>query len=367
MKAVIFLIWTLVPLVLSSSSLGSHKPGCRVPESSCRWIENDWTGHGGAFLDPSFALFGCRKLNGEGFPGDPQLGCLVPPGWACYENTTVSSPPVVTAATYPPGPARTLLPSQERSRVEPEIRSLVPTPHYSGRSDSTESTLSSTGEIKFRSYRIINYYNPRWQTTTSVYPVMGGKKLNKDVASLGFTSQEYSSASGTPSNPIQTTSIDVTPSFSSPQRPVTRARPAPFDIASHLHDIIPFTTTPYADNETTRPSVPSPDDVTKPILDVTCVDRARLFWSDFKITWGAAWNDQCGCQKLFRAMDRRGLVMGWSCKQSADNNGYIMQAEGYRPRSPRSLVADAIREAFEPVCTRLSFFWGGPVLTERWV
>lgn len=367
MKAVTSPFWTLVPLVLSSLSLGSHKPKCRVPESSCRWIENGWTGHGGAFLNPSFALFGYRKLNGKGFPGNPQLGCLVPPGWACYENTTVSSSSVITTATYPPVPARTLLPSQERSRAEPEIRSLVPTPHYPGRPDPTEPTLSSTGEIKFCSYRILNYYNPRWQTTTSVYPTMGGKKLNKDVAPLSFTSQEYSSASSTPSNQIQTTSIDVTPSFSSSQRPVTRARPAPFDFASHLHDIIPFTTTPYADNETTRPSVPSPDDVTKPTLEVTCVDRARLFWSDFKITWGAAWNDQRGCQKLFRAMDRRGLVIGWSCKQSADNNGYIMQAEGYRPRSPRSLVADAIREAFEPVCTRLSFSRGGPLLTERWV
>lgn len=359
MKAVIFLTWTLVPLVLSSSSLRPHKPVCRVPESYCRWIENGRAGHGGAFPDPSVALFGCRKLNGEVCPGDPQLGCLVLPGWACYENTIILSSAVITTATYPPVPTRTLLPSlpsQERSRAEPEIRTLVPTPHYSGRLDSTKPTLSPPDEIKFRSYRIINYYNPKWQTTTSLYPAMDSKKLNKDVALPSFTSQEYSSASDTPSNPIRTRAIDVTLSISLPQHPVTRARPAPFDFASHLHDIIPFTTTIYADNGTTRPSVPSPDDFTKPILEVTCVNRARLFWSDFKITWSAAWNDQRGCQKLFRAMDRRGPVMGWSCKQAADNNGYIMQAEGHRPRSPRSLVADAIREAFEPVRTRLLIF-----------
>lgn len=30
-----------------------------------------------------------------------------------------------------------------------------------------------------------------------------------------------------------------------------------------------------------------------------------------------------------------------------------MEARGHRPRSPRSLVADAIREAFEDVCIEL--------------
>lgn len=261
---------------------------------------------------------------------------------------------MVIITTYPPVPTRILLPSlpsQERSQANPGVRTLVSTLHYSERMDSTEPSLSSTSETKFHSYRIINYYNPKWQKTTSAYAVIDSK-LNKDVVPLGFTPQE-SPTPGSPSYPIQTTVTSTTRSSSLPQYSITRIRPAPFDAASHLHEIIPFTTAPYAEDGITRPSVPGPDDLIKPILEVTCVDRTRLFWSDFKITWSAAWNDQRGCQRLFRAMIRRGPVIGWRCKQAADSNGYIMQAGGNRPRSPKFLVADAIREAFEPVRIQL--------------
>lgn len=259
-------------------------------------------------------------------------------------------------AIYPSAPAQTLLPPmhrQERSRVEPEVKLLVPTSYYSERLDLTgpAQSSSSMSKVKFHSHRIINYYKPKLQgaTCTSVYATIYSKKFNKDVFSPEYTLKGSSSTSDSPGPPIQTKITDVTYS-SSLQPPITSIRPVQFDAASHLHEIIPFTTPIYAEEDgMTRSSVPNPDDFTKPILEVTCVDRTRFFWSDFKITWSTAWNDQRGCQNLFRAMERRGLVTGWSCKQAADNNGYVMQAEGHRPRSPRRLVADAIREAFELV------------------
>ncbi|KAH8145625.1 uncharacterized protein LAJ45_10426 [Morchella importuna] len=86
----------------------------------------------------------------------------------------------------------------------------------------------------------------------------------------------------------------------------------------------------------------------KPILEVSCVVRARLLWDDFKITWGPAWKDDTGCRRLFTAMDKRGLVTGYKCGQFADpaTNSFHMEARGHRPRFPKSLVADAIREGF---------------------
>lgn len=89
----------------------------------------------------------------------------------------------------------------------------------------------------------------------------------------------------------------------------------------------------------------------KPILEVSCVDRTRLMWNDFKITWGPAWNDQSGCRRLYREMDKRGLVTGFHCSQIADqeSNTWLMEARGHRPRFPRTLVADAIRAAFSDV------------------
>lgn len=89
----------------------------------------------------------------------------------------------------------------------------------------------------------------------------------------------------------------------------------------------------------------------KPVLEVSCVDRARFLWDDFKITWGPAWNDQAGCKRLFHNLDKRGLVTGYKCGQFADRdtNSFHMEARGHRPRFPKSLVADAIRETFEDV------------------
>lgn len=264
-------------------------------------------------------------------------------------------------ATYPPIPTRSLLPplpSQEQSRAKAEIKPTISATHYSERLDSAVPTPSPTSEIRFRSHRIINYYKPKWKNTTSGHAATDSQQVNKDVVPPGSTTQRPSSASDSP-NPTQITVTDIARSSFSPQSPITRIRPAPFDAASHLHEIITFTATAYREDELTRPSVPGPDDVTKPILRVTCVDRTRLFWSDFKITWSAAWDDQRGCKKLFRAMDRRGPVTGWRCKQAADSNGYIMQARGHRPRSPGSLVADAIRETFELVSVRMLLFHQG--------
>lgn len=89
----------------------------------------------------------------------------------------------------------------------------------------------------------------------------------------------------------------------------------------------------------------------KPILEVSCVDRTRLLWNDFKITWGPAWNDQTGCRRLYKELDKRGLVTGFRCAQIADqeSNTWLMEARGHRPRFPRTLVADAIRATFSHV------------------
>lgn len=94
----------------------------------------------------------------------------------------------------------------------------------------------------------------------------------------------------------------------------------------------------------------------KPILEVSCVDRARFLWNDFKVTWGPAWNDQAGCARLHHALDKRGLVTGYKCTQIADKeyDGFYMEARGHRPRFPHSLVADAIRETFEGVIPTFS-------------
>lgn len=93
----------------------------------------------------------------------------------------------------------------------------------------------------------------------------------------------------------------------------------------------------------------------KPILEITCVDRSRLLWNDFKITWGPAWDDYVGCRRLYREMDKRGLVTGFHCSQVADveSNTWIMEARGHRPRFPKTFVADAIRATFEAVSIHL--------------
>lgn len=94
----------------------------------------------------------------------------------------------------------------------------------------------------------------------------------------------------------------------------------------------------------------------KPILEVSCVDRSRLMWNDFKITWGPAWNDRGGCRRLYQELDKRGLVTGFHCAQIADqeSNTWLMEARGHRPRFPRTLVADAIRATFSDVSTEFS-------------
>lgn len=96
----------------------------------------------------------------------------------------------------------------------------------------------------------------------------------------------------------------------------------------------------------------------KPILEVSCVDRTRLLWNDFKITWGPAWNDQAGCRRLYTELDKRGLVTGFHCAQIADqeSNTWLMEARGHRPRFPRTLVADAIRATFSHVSIELLCF-----------
>lgn len=198
---------------------------------------------------------------------------------------------------------------------------------------------------------MVNYYNPKRQDATSMHTSSRSKRSSNNII-LATTSGQASRSTLHPTNSQvrKTEVVDIT-SSTSPQRPqVTRLVLAPSDAASHLQDIIPFTTTAYTDDEIVHPSFPGPHDITKPVLEITCVDRTRLFWSDFKITWSTTWNDQRGCRKLFHAMNRRGLVTGWRCKQAGNENmEYIMQAVGHRPRSPRSLVADAIREVFQDV------------------
>ncbi|KAI5838538.1 hypothetical protein DFP73DRAFT_616800 [Morchella snyderi] len=101
-------------------------------------------------------------------------------------------------------------------------------------------------------------------------------------------------------------------------------------------------------DEMPTPLLPKTIWADKPILEVSCVVRARLLWDDFKITWGPAWKDDAGCRRLFTAMNKRGLVTGYKCGQFADpaTNSFHMEARGHRPRFPKSLVADAIREGF---------------------
>lgn len=120
-------------------------------------------------------------------------------------------------------------------------------------------------------------------------------------------------------------------------------------------------TAPPSSEHTTKYDKPTPDTTddqtfldcppVKPILEVSCVDRTRLMWNDFKITWGPAWNDRVGCRRLYRELDKRGLVTGFHCAQIADqeSNTWLMEARGHRPRFPRTLVADAIRATFSDV------------------
>lgn len=83
MKAAIACTFILVYPVISSSSLDSYKPGCRVPEDYCG---PGWIGNSGAF--PAFLPFQILKTEWEVSSGDTQLRCLVPLGWVCYENVT---------------------------------------------------------------------------------------------------------------------------------------------------------------------------------------------------------------------------------------------------------------------------------------
>lgn len=129
------------------------------------------------------------------------------------------------------------------------------------------------------------------------------------------------------------------------------------------------TTVPQSSEHITKYDEPTPDttdDQTsfdcpplKPILEVSCVDRTRLVWNDFKITWGPAWNDRVGCRRLHRELDKRGLVTGFHCAQVADqeSNTWLMEARGHRPRFPRTLVADAIRATFSNVSIESSVIY----------
>lgn len=127
---------------------------------------------------------------------------------------------------------------------------------------------------------------------------------------------------------------------------ITVAAPPPPEYTSKVDDLIPNTI-----NDKISLDCPA----VKPILEVSCVDRTRLLWNDFKITWGPAWNDQAGCRRLYTELDKRGLVTGFHCAQIADqeSNTWLMEARGHRPRFPRTLVADAIRATFSHVSTEL--------------
>lgn len=196
---------------------------------------------------------------------------------------------------------RTTLPSQNGLQVEPESRGPV-RKFTATKEKSPEGIYSTERPSKESAPTTINLFRESAQSGVGGWEWM----INHSVYS-----------------PSPTKSTTIAPS------------------SSPVH-----TTTRIVDDETS-----SNCPVIKPILEVSCVDRPRLLWNDFKITWGPAWNDQSGCRRLYKEMDKRGLVTGFHCSQIADleSNTWIMEARGHRPRFPKTLVADAIRATFSVV------------------
>lgn len=235
--------------------------------------------------------------------------------------------------TVPPIPTQSAgYPSRKESKT------LAAVPHFSERfswSNNTKPTL----------FQVMSGVIPST-------PPLGGGRLGEDSINSFYKTRNIANPIGEPksqSSEIKSTST-VNLSFSGKNPPITILIPSPSDAASRLYDPMPFTITAYPDDKIIRPSFPMSNDEIKPVLKVSCVDRSHIFWNDFKITWGPAWDDQPGCRRLRRSMNRRGIVTGWKCKVVADDElGYIMEAKGHRPRCPKSLVAEAIREAFSGV------------------
>lgn len=172
-----------------------------------------------------------------------------------------------------------------------------------------------------------------------------GSKHQLDIIT-DFQNQEYWGDQMAEAESTTSTSTTLSQMDSS----ITLILPPASNPMSRLHDPMPFTIAESTQDPGTRPSFPTTEDEPMAVLEVSCLTRSRLLFSDFKITWGPSWNDQDGCQRLRKAMNRRGVTTGWKCKQVADPElGYIMEASGHRPMSPRGLVAGAIREAFSGV------------------
>ncbi|KAH8154972.1 uncharacterized protein LAJ45_01505 [Morchella importuna] len=331
-----------------------------------------------------------KFLTGLNLLGGPLLRCAVEEGWGCGERVTttgayISSKEIVltsidiktlivtvTVTEYAPRPTPAFSPSPKEPGVYLEVsQDLVPTAAYTPgllpipqpdgrfRSDPIYQNTTRPPLEAITSYEDFEWLVPASTTVTTqseqktasegpVFPSITtppGSKHELDIITH-FQNQEYwgdqmaeaESTAATSNTPSQMDS------------PITLILPPASNAMSRLHDPMPFTTAKSTEDPGIRPSFPTTEDEPMAVLEVSCLTRSRLLFSDFKITWGPSWDDQDGCRRLRKAMNRRGVTTGWKCKQVADPElGYIMEASGHRPMSPRGLVAGAIREAFSGV------------------
>ncbi|RPB08247.1 hypothetical protein P167DRAFT_578477 [Morchella conica CCBAS932] len=348
MKKYIFLVSALVSRVCSSpDGADLMEPyRCRLPDEWCTWIDYGWDGRG------------------------PLLRCAVEEGWGCGERVTTTV--TVTVTEYAPRPTPAFSPSPKEPGVYLEVsQDLVPTAAYTPgllpipqpdgrfRSDPIYQNTTRPPLEAITSYEDFEWLVPASTTVTTqseqktasespVFPSITtppGSKHELDIITH-FQNQEYwgdqmaeaESTAATSNTPSQMDS------------PITLILPPASNAMSRLHDPMPFTTAKSTEDPGIRPSFPTTEDEPMAVLEVSCLTRSRLLFSDFKITWGPSWDDQDGCRRLRKAMNRRGVTTGWKCRQVADPElGYIMEASGHRPMSPRGLVAGAIREAFSGV------------------
>ncbi|KAI5844059.1 hypothetical protein DFP73DRAFT_632148 [Morchella snyderi] len=348
MKKYIFLVSALISHVCSSpDGTAFMEPyRCRVPDEWCTWIDYGWDGRG------------------------PLLRCAVEEGWGCGERVTTAV--TVTITEVASRPTLTFDSPTKKSGINLEVSQdlmppevtpgLLPIPQPDGRfrlDPIYQNTTRPPLEV-ITSYEDFGRLVPASTTVTiqseqktsaagPVFPSFTSSPGSKHEIGIitDFQNQEYWGNQMVDAESTTTTARFGSTTLSQTDFPVTLILPPASHAMSRLHDPVPFTIAKPSEDPGIRPSFPTTEDKPIAVLEVSCLTRSRLLFSDFKITWGPSWDDQDGCRRLRKAMNRRGATTGWKCKQVADPKlGYIMEASGHRPMSPRGLVAGAIREAF---------------------
>jgi hypothetical protein len=88
----------------------------------------------------------------------------------------------------------------------------------------------------------------------------------------------------------------------------------------------------------------------RPIIQLSCIDRNRVFWNQFNITWGPVYGDPKACERLRGTFGDRGqLVTAFKCGVvgGSAEEGFTMEATGRRPVASFSVLGSILWKAFK--------------------